>query len=151
MVKVFRVWRNKEALKMGRNKRNRNIRYVIFRKSTLKKLSEHLVLQSNIFLYFCDRFSKLKMFFPFLDPLFFTFLADLSKRNVALFWEWLIIVLYAVWKGNYGNIKYGWTTVWQTPWVTLFYLLRVWFVLAFCYLQQTKGIRTLYSRDNMSL
>ena len=62
---------------------------IVFRDSNLKKLSEYLVLQSNIFLYFWDRFSKLKRFFPFLDPLFFTFLADLSKRNVALFWEWL--------------------------------------------------------------
>ena len=59
------------------NKRNRNIRYAIFRDSNLKKLTEYLVLQSSIFLYFCDRFSKLKTFF--------TFLADLSKRNVALF------------------------------------------------------------------
>ena len=52
------------------NKRNRNMRYAIFRDSNLKKLSEYLVVQSNIFLYFSDRFSKLKMFFPFLDPLF---------------------------------------------------------------------------------
>ena len=61
------------------NKRSRNIRYAIFRDSNLKKLSEYLVLQSNIFLYFCDRFSKLKMFFSVFGPLFFTFLADLSK------------------------------------------------------------------------
>ena len=68
------------------NKHNRNIRYAIFRDSNLRKLSEYLVLQSNIFLYFCDRFSKLKrFFFSFLDPLFFTFLADLLKRNVTLF------------------------------------------------------------------
>ena len=32
------------------NKRNRNIRYAIFRDSNLKKLSEDLVLQSNIVL-----------------------------------------------------------------------------------------------------
>ena len=63
MVKVFRVWRNKEALKMECNKRNRNIRYAIFKYSNVKKLGEYLVLQSNIFLYFCDRFSKLKRFF----------------------------------------------------------------------------------------
>ena len=67
------------------SKCNRNVRYAIFRDSNLKKLSEYLVLQSNIFLYFCDRFSKLKMFFSVFGPLFFTFLADLSKRNVALF------------------------------------------------------------------
>ena len=66
------------------NKRNRNIRYAIFKDSYLKKI-EYLVLQSNIFLYFCDRFSKLKMFFSVFGPLFFTFLADLSKRNVTLF------------------------------------------------------------------
>ena len=99
MIKVFRVWRNKEALKMECNKRNRNICYAIFAGSNLKKLSKYLVLQSNIFLYFCNRFSKLKMFFPVLGPLFFTFLADLSKRNVALFWEWLLNLR----KGNFGR------------------------------------------------
>ena len=34
-VKVFRVWRNKEALKMECNKCNRNIHYAIFRYSNL--------------------------------------------------------------------------------------------------------------------
>ena len=67
------------------NKRNRNIRYAIFRDSNLKKLREYLVLQSNIFLYFCGKFSKLKMLFSVFGPLFFTFLAGLSKRNVVLF------------------------------------------------------------------
>ena len=67
------------------NKRNRNIRYAIFRDWNLKKLNEYLVLQSTIFLYFFDRFSKLKMFFSVFGPIIFTFLADLSKRNVALF------------------------------------------------------------------
>ena len=66
------------------NKRNRNIRYAIFKDSYLKKI-EYLVLQSNIFLYFCDRFSKLKRFFPVSGPITFPLLADLSKRNVALF------------------------------------------------------------------
>ena len=61
------------------NKRNRNIRYAIFRDSNLKKLSEDLVLQSNIVLHFCDRFSKLKRFFPVFGPIIFTFLANLSK------------------------------------------------------------------------
>ena len=63
LVKVFRVWCKKEALKMDCYKRNRNISYAIFRYSNLKKLSEYLVLRSSIFLYFCDRFSKLKRFF----------------------------------------------------------------------------------------
>ena len=85
LVKVFRVWCNKEALKMECNKRNRNIRYTIFRDSNLKKLSEYLVRQSNIFLYFCNRFSKLKSFFCVFGRIIFTFLVDLSKRNVALF------------------------------------------------------------------
>ena len=67
------------------NKRNHNIRYGIFRDLNLKKLSEYLVLQSNIFLYFCYRFSELKKFFPVSGPIIFTLLADLSKRNVALF------------------------------------------------------------------
>ena len=89
LVKVIRVWCNKEALKMERNKRSRNIHYAIFRDSNSEKLSEYLVLQSNIVLYFCDSFSKLKMFFSVFRPLFVTFLADLSKRNVALFCDWL--------------------------------------------------------------
>ena len=67
------------------NKRNRNIRYAIFRDSNLKKLSEYLALQSNIFPYFCDRFSKLKRFFSFVGRIIYIFLPDLSKRNVALF------------------------------------------------------------------
>ena len=67
------------------NKRNRKIRYAISRDSNLKKLSEYLVLQSNIFMYFCDRFSKLKIFFSVYGPLFFTLVANLSKRNVSLF------------------------------------------------------------------
>ena len=65
------------------NKRNRNIRYAIFRDSNLKKLSEYLVLESNIFLYFCDRFSKLKRFYSVFEPIIFIFLADLSKQNVT--------------------------------------------------------------------
>ena len=85
LVKVIRVWCNKEALKMERNKRSRNIHYAIFRDLNSEKLSEYLVLQSNIVLYFCDRFSKLKRFFPVFGPIIFTFLADLSKQNVALF------------------------------------------------------------------
>ena len=56
------------------NKRNLNIPYAIFRDSNLKKLTEYLVLQSNIFLYFCDRFSKLKMFFSlFWTVIFYSF------------------------------------------------------------------------------
>ena len=35
LVKVYKVWCNKEALKMGCNKRNRKIRYAIFRDSKL--------------------------------------------------------------------------------------------------------------------
>ena len=85
LVKLFRVWCNKEALKMECNKRKRIIRYAIFRDSNLKKLSEYFIRQSNIFLYFCDRFSKLKSFFSVFGPIIFTLLADLSKRNVALF------------------------------------------------------------------
>ena len=86
MVKVFKVWRNKEALKMECNKRNRNIRYAICRYSNLKKLSEYLVLQSNIFQYFCDRFSKLKRFFSVFGPIIFyifgRFVTKFLARNV---------------------------------------------------------------------
>ena len=93
------------------NKRNQNIRYAIFRDSNLKKLSEHLVLESNIFLYFCDRFSKLKRFFSVFEPIIFMFLADLSKRNVALFWEWLYkVLLFLIFKSYclqlFQSIKY---------------------------------------------
>ena len=42
MGKVFRVWR-KVALKMEWNKRNRNIRYVIFRDSNLNRISNVLL------------------------------------------------------------------------------------------------------------
>ena len=86
LVKVFRVWRNKEALKMECNKRNRNIRYAIFRDSDLKKISEYLVLQSNIFRYFCDRFSKLKMFFPFLDRYFLHFW-EICQNEMSHFFD----------------------------------------------------------------
>ena len=89
MVKVFKVWRNKEALKMECNKRNRNIRYAIFRYSNLKKLSEYLVLQSNIFQYFCDRFSKLKRFFSVFESIIFyifgRFVTKFLARNVPFF------------------------------------------------------------------
>ena len=68
------------------NKRNRNIRYAIFRDSNSYRILKVLLnLDEIIFSYFCDRFSKLERFFPFLDPLFFTFLADLSKRKVTHF------------------------------------------------------------------
>ena len=42
MGKVFGVWR-KVALKMEWNKRNRNIRYVIFRDSNLNRISNVLL------------------------------------------------------------------------------------------------------------
>ena len=38
LVKVFRVWRNNEALKIECNKPNRNIRYAIFRDLNLQKI-----------------------------------------------------------------------------------------------------------------
>ena len=62
--------------------------------------------------YFCDRFSKLKRIFPILDPLLFTFLADLSKRNVALFWE----LLY--WLSLVNQVSY-WLQNSTTPWKRL--------------------------------
>ena len=39
LVKIFRVRRNKEALKMESNECNRNIRYAIFRNSNLNQIS----------------------------------------------------------------------------------------------------------------
>ena len=42
MGKVFGVWR-KVALKMEWNKRNRNIRYIIFRDSNLNRISNVLL------------------------------------------------------------------------------------------------------------
>ena len=87
LVKVFRVWCNKEALKMECNRRNRNIRYVIFRDLNFKKLSEYLILQSYIFLYFCDRTWKLKrLFFPFLVPIItFHIFGRFVKRKCRTF------------------------------------------------------------------
>ena len=71
-------------------KRNRNIRYAIFRDSNLKELSEYLVLQSNIFLYFCDRFSKLKIFFSVLDGYFLYFWPRFS--------EWVVLINKSAYK-----------------------------------------------------
>ena len=68
------------------NKRNRKIRYAIFRDSNLKKLSEYLFLQSNIFMYFCDRFSKLKCFFRFLDR-YFLHLWQICLNEMSHFFE----------------------------------------------------------------
>ena len=54
------------------NKRNRKIRYATFRDSNLNRISNVLPNQTRSFSrIFCDRFSKLKRFFPFLDPIFF--------------------------------------------------------------------------------
>ena len=49
LVKVVRVWRKKEVLKMKRNKRNRNIHYVIFRDSTLNRISNVLLNRTKSF------------------------------------------------------------------------------------------------------
>ena len=68
------------------NKRNPNIRYAIFRGSNFKKLSEYLVLQFNIFLYFCDRFSKLKYLFLFLDR-YFLYFWQICQNEMSHFFE----------------------------------------------------------------
>ena len=47
LVKVFRVWRNKDALKMECNKRNHNIR--IFRDSNLNRISNVLLNRTRSF------------------------------------------------------------------------------------------------------
>ena len=51
LVKVLRVWRNRDALKMECNKRNRNIRYAILRDSNLNQIS-------NVFLNRTKSFSR---------------------------------------------------------------------------------------------
>ena len=51
LVKVFRVWRNKEALKMECNKRNRNIHYAIFGDWNLNRISNVLLNRTGLFLY----------------------------------------------------------------------------------------------------
>ena len=51
LIKVFRVWRNKEALKMKCNKRNRNIQYAIFRDSKLNRVSNVFLNQTRSFLH----------------------------------------------------------------------------------------------------
>ena len=68
------------------NKRNRNIDYAIFRDSNFEKLSEYLVLQSNIFLYFCDKFRKLKILIPFLGRYFLHFW-QICQNNMTHFFE----------------------------------------------------------------
>ena len=51
-----------------------------------KKLSEYLVLQSNIFLYFCDRCSKLKrFFFHFWTYYFFHFCLICQNKMLHIF------------------------------------------------------------------
>ena len=85
LSKVFTVWRNKQALRIERNKRNRNIGYTLFRDSNLNRISNVLLNRArSFFCTFVINLANLKVFFLFLDPLFYTFLGDLSKRNVAL-------------------------------------------------------------------
>ena len=60
---------------MERNKRNGNI----------EKLSEYLVLESNIFLYFYDRFNKLKMFFFRFWTIMFYFFDRFVKTKCRTF------------------------------------------------------------------
>ena len=68
------------------NKRKRNIRYAIFRDPNLKKLSDYLVLQSDIFLYYCDKFSKLKMFFCILNR-YFLYSWPICQNEMSHFFE----------------------------------------------------------------
>ena len=49
LIKVFRVWRNKEALKMEYNKRNRNIHCAIFRDLNLNRISNDLLNRTRSF------------------------------------------------------------------------------------------------------
>ena len=68
------------------NKRSRNICYASFRYLNLNQISNFFAKSNKtIFSYICDRFSKLKGFFCFWIHHVFTFLADCSKRNGALF------------------------------------------------------------------
>ena len=63
------------------NKRNGNIRYAVFRDSNLNRISNVFAKSNEIVFYMNgELFRKLQRFF---GPIF-TFLADLSKRNVAL-------------------------------------------------------------------
>ena len=68
------------------NKRNRNIVYAIFRDSNFKKLSEYLVLQSTIFLYFCDRFNRLKICFSVFG-LLFLYIWQICQNEMSHFSE----------------------------------------------------------------
>ena len=64
------------------NKPIRNIRYVIFRESNFECLAK----SSEIVFYMNgELFIKLKSFFFRFRTHFFTFSADFSKRNAALF------------------------------------------------------------------
>ena len=65
MVKVFKVWCNKEALKIKCNKRNRNIRYAIFRESNLNQISSVLLNQMRLFfIWMVNYLSNWNVFFP---------------------------------------------------------------------------------------
>ena len=67
------------------NKHSRNICYAIFRDSKLKSLSEYLVLESNIFQYFGDRFSKLKRFFSNFGRIIFYIFGRFVKMKCRTF------------------------------------------------------------------
>ena len=63
---------------MDCNKLNRNMHYAIFRDPNLNRIL-------NVLPCFCDRFSKIERFFPFLDPLFFYILARFVKKKCHTF------------------------------------------------------------------
>ena len=83
---------------MEGNRRNSNIAYAIFKDWNLKKLSEYLVLQSNIFLNFCDRFSKQKYVFPFLDRYFLHFW-QICENKISHFFENGSLTQHQLWLG----------------------------------------------------
>ena len=71
------------------NRRNRNMRYVIFRDLNFKKLSEYLILQSYIFLYFLRQNLKTKkVIFPvFGTHYYFSHFWQICQKEMPHFFE----------------------------------------------------------------
>ena len=85
-VKAFWIWRNKEGLKMERNKRNRIIRHAIFRDSNLNRISNVLLNRTRLFPVLLQQIQHTKkLFFPFLNPLFYYIFGRFVKTKCRYF------------------------------------------------------------------
>ena len=87
LVKVFRVWHNKEALKIECNKRNHNIRYVIFRESNLNQiLNVSLNWMRLFFIWMVNYLLNYKVLFSIFGPIFLHFW-QIFQNGMSHFFE----------------------------------------------------------------